>query len=85
MEWARWQGGYGNQVLIDHGLIGGKSVITNYNHLSRFAVSAGQTVARGDVVGYSGSTGTSTACHLHFEVYVSGSVVDPETLLPNFP
>lgn len=85
VEWARWQGGYGNQVLIDHGLIGGKSVITNYNHLSRFAVSAGQTVARGDVVGYSGSTGTSTACHLHFEVYVSGSVVDPETLLPNFP
>lgn len=83
--WARWQGGYGNQVLLDHGLIGGKSVITNYNHLSRYAVSAGQTVARGDVVGYSGSTGTSTACHLHFEVYVSGSVVDPETLLPNFP
>lgn len=85
VEWARWQGGYGNQVLIDHGLISGKSVITNYNHLSRYAVSAGQTVARGDVVGYSGSTGTSTACHLHFEVYVSGSVVDPETLLPNFP
>lgn len=85
VEWARWQGGYGNQVLIDHGLINGKSVITNYNHLSRFAVSAGQTVARGDVVGYSGNTGTSTACHLHFEVYVSGSVVDPETLLPPFP
>ena len=85
VEWARWQGGYGNQVLIDHGLIGGKSVITNYNHLSRFAVGAGQTVARGDVVGYSGTTGTSTACHLHFEAYVSGSVVDPETLLPNFP
>ena len=85
VQWARWQGGYGNQVLIDHGLIGGKSVITNYNHLSRFAVSGGQRVARGDVVGYSGTTGTSTACHLHFEVYVSGKVVDPETLLPNFP
>lgn len=85
VEWARWQGGYGNQVLIDHGLIGGKSVMTNYNHLSRFAVSGGQSVARGDVIGYSGTTGTSTACHLHFEVYVSGSVVDPETLLPNFP
>lgn len=85
VEWARWQPGYGNQVLLDHGLIGGKSVITNYNHLSRFAVGGGQRVARGDLLGYSGSTGSSTACHLHFEVYVSGSVVNPETLLPNFP
>ena len=85
VEWATYKPGYGNQVLIDHGLIGGKSVITNYNHLSRFAVRSGQNVARGDLLGYSGNTGSSTACHLHFEVYVSGSVVDPETLLPSFP
>lgn len=85
VEWATYKPGYGNQVLIDHGLIGGKSVITNYNHFSRFAVGAGQNVARGALIGYSGSTGSSTACHLHFEVYVSGTVVNPETLLPNFP
>ncbi len=85
VQWATYKPGYGNQVLIDHGLIGGKSVITNYNHFSRFAVRGGQRVARGDIVGYSGNTGSSTACHLHFEVYVSGSVVNPETLLPNFP
>ncbi|GIG53492.1 M23 family metallopeptidase [Demequina activiva] len=85
VQWATWQAGYGNQVLIDHGYVGGKSLITNYNHLSRFAVSSGQTVARGDLVGYSGNTGSSTACHLHFEVYVNGNVVDPESLLPSFP
>ncbi|WP_062135601.1 peptidoglycan DD-metalloendopeptidase family protein [Demequina aestuarii] len=85
VEWATYRPGYGNQVLIDHGLIGGKSVITNYNHFSRFAVGGGQRVARGDLIGYSGNTGSSTACHLHFEVYVSGKHVDPENLLPNFP
>ncbi|MFW7414329.1 peptidoglycan DD-metalloendopeptidase family protein [Demequina sp. SO4-18] len=85
VEWATYKAGYGNQVLIDHGIIGGKSVITNYNHFSRFAVGGGQRVSRGDLIGYSGNTGSSTACHLHFEVYVSGNVVDPETLLPNFP
>jgi len=85
VEWATYQPGYGNQVLIDHGYIGGKSLITNYNHLSRYAVRSGQKVARGDLLGYSGNTGSSTACHLHFETYVNGVVVNPETLLPNFP
>lgn len=85
VEWATYQPGYGNQVLIDHGYIGGKSLITNYNHFSSFAVRSGQTVARGDLLGYSGTTGNSTACHLHFEVYVNGKVVNPETLLPSFP
>ncbi|MFV0633176.1 peptidoglycan DD-metalloendopeptidase family protein [Demequina sp.] len=82
VEWATWRAGYGNQVLIDHGYVGGKSLITNYNHLSRYAVSSGQTVARGDLVGYSGNTGSSTACHLHFEVYVNGQVTNPMNYLP---
>ncbi|WP_084106116.1 M23 family metallopeptidase [Demequina sp. NBRC 110056] len=82
VEWATWQPGYGNQVLIDHGYIGGKSVITNYNHLSRYAVRSGQTVARGDLLGYSGNTGSSTACHLHFEVYIDGVVKNPIGYLP---
>ncbi|WP_297081361.1 M23 family metallopeptidase [uncultured Demequina sp.] len=85
VEWATYQPGYGNQVLIDHGYVGGKSLITNYNHLSSYAVRSGQKVARGDLLGYSGNTGSSTACHLHFETYVNGVVVNPETLLPNFP
>ena len=47
------------------------------SHLTSFAVSSGQSVSKGQVVGYSGTTGTSTACHLHFEVYVGGVTVNP--------
>jgi len=75
--WARYRAGYGNQVLVDHGEINGNSVMSSYNHLQGFNVSAGQSVSGGKVVGFSGSTGTSTACHLHFEVYVNGNTVDP--------
>ena len=76
--YARYLDGLGNQVLIDHGYSsGGSSVMTSSNHLTSFAVSSGQHVSRGQVIGYSGTTGTSTACHLHFEVYVNGSTVDP--------
>lgn len=83
VEWATSKGGFGNQVMLSHGIVGGKVLMSSYNHLSRFAVSSGQTVSRGQVIGYSGSTGTSTACHLHFEVYVDGATVDPMTLLPS--
>jgi murein DD-endopeptidase MepM/ murein hydrolase activator NlpD len=80
--YARYLDGLGNQVLIDHGYSsGGSSVMTSSNHLSSFAVSSGQRVSRGQVIGYSGTTGTSTACHLHFEVYVNGSTVDPMSWL----
>ena len=85
VEWARNVGGFGNQVMIDHGIVKGNSVFTSYNHLSRFSVSTGQYVTRGQVIGYSGSTGTSTACHLHFEVYVNGKTVDPMTILGSIP
>jgi murein DD-endopeptidase MepM/ murein hydrolase activator NlpD len=80
--YARYLEGLGNQVLINHGYSsGGSSVMTSANHLTSFAVSSGQQVSRGQVIGYSGTTGTSTACHLHFEVYVNGSTVDPMTWL----
>ncbi len=81
VQFARSYGGLGNQVLVNHGYSGGDSVMTSYNHLSRFAVSAGQSVRKGDVVGYSGNTGTSSACHLHFEVYINGSTVNPMSRL----
>lgn len=80
--YARYLEGLGNQVLINHGYSsGGSSVMTSANHLTSFAVSSGQYVSRGQVIGYSGTTGTSTACHLHFEVYVNGSTVDPMSWL----
>ncbi|MFD2796755.1 peptidoglycan DD-metalloendopeptidase family protein [Promicromonospora vindobonensis] len=82
VQYARYLDGLGNQVLINHGYSsGGSSVMTSSNHLTSFAVSAGQQVSRGQVIGYSGTTGTSTACHLHFEVYINGSTVDPMTWL----
>lgn len=81
VQWAKTVGGFGNQVMLNHGYPNGASLLTSYNHLSRFAVSAGQTVERGQVIGYSGTTGTSTACHLHLEAYVDGRTVDPETLM----
>lgn len=68
-----WKGGYGNAVMIDHG--GGLSTL--YGHQSRLGVSYGEQVAAGEVIGWIGTTGTSTACHLHWEVRVNGTPVDP--------
>ena len=70
---AGWMGGYGNLVVIDHG--GG--VATAYGHNSGFAVGYGQPVSQGQIVAYAGSTGNSTGPHVHFEVRVNGSAVDP--------
>ena len=71
--YAGWLGGYGNLVVVDHG--GGLS--TAYAHNSGFATSVGARVAQGDVVSYSGNTGHSTGPHVHFEVRVNGTAVDP--------
>jgi murein DD-endopeptidase MepM/ murein hydrolase activator NlpD len=70
---AGWVGGYGNMVVIDHG--GGIS--TGYGHMSSLAVSVGQSVGQGTVVGGMGTTGHSTGVHLHFEVRVNGTAVNP--------
>ncbi len=66
--------GYGNLVSVNHGF-GYKTV---YAHLSRFNVRPGQKVKRGEVIGFVGSTGTSTAPHLHYEVHKNGEPVNPQ-------
>lgn len=73
-----WNGGWGNYVMIDHG----NGMQTLYAHMSSRAVSVGQTVKRGQTIGYVGSTGMSTGPHLHFEMYVNGSRIDPQTKYP---
>ncbi|HJR89747.1 MAG TPA: peptidoglycan DD-metalloendopeptidase family protein [Aeromicrobium sp.] len=72
-----FNGGYGNRVILNNGLMRGKSIVTTYNHLSNYARSVGDKVNRGDVIGYVGSTGYSTGCHLHFMVLVDGRTTDP--------
>jgi len=64
---------HGNTVGIDHG----QGLETMYLHLSKFAAAEGATVQKGDVIGYSGSTGRSNAPHLHWTVYVNGVSVNP--------
>jgi murein DD-endopeptidase MepM/ murein hydrolase activator NlpD len=73
-------GGYGNRLVIDHGLQRGVDLTTTYNHLSSFVVTGGH-VSRGQLVAYSGTTGYSTGCHLHFETRENGVPVDPRLWL----
>jgi len=79
---AGWQGGFGNYVIIDHGVIGGKSVMTGYAHQQKMVVRAGQRVEMGQQIGYVGTTGLSTGCHLHLQVYENGTPVDPMRYIP---
>ena len=71
--YAGWMDGYGNLVFIDHG----RGISTGYAHQSRIAVSNGQAVTQGQVIGYVGCTGHCFGPHLHFEVRVNGTPVDP--------
>ena len=73
-----WEEGYGNLVVIDHH----NGLATAYGHQTRVAVSCGQNVSQGDVIGYSGCTGFCTGPHVHFEVRVNGAPVDPLGYLP---
>lgn len=66
-------GGYGKEVEIDHGY----GYITKYAHMQEFAVKKGHNVKRGEIIGYVGNTGSSTAPHLHYEVIKDGKKVNP--------
>ena len=72
-----YNGGYGNRVILNNGIKRGQSVVTTYNHLSRYAKGRGAHVSRGEVIGYVGSTGYSTGCHLHFMVIANGRTTNP--------
>lgn len=75
--YSGWMDGYGYAVVIDHG----NGISTLYGHNSDLAVSEGQTVSKGTVIAYAGSTGNSTGPHVHFEVRVNGDPVDPQGYL----
>ncbi|BCJ86562.1 M23 family metallopeptidase [Effusibacillus dendaii] len=75
---AGWDGGYGICIMVDHG----NGIVTRYGHLSAVDVKTGQTVKKGDTIGRIGSTGRSTGPHLHYEITVSGNLVNPVKYLP---
>lgn len=74
---AGWRAGYGRVVMVDHGY----HLQSLYAHLSRIAVQEGQRVRRGERLGLMGSTGRSTGSHLHFEVRLNGSSINPRPLM----
>jgi murein DD-endopeptidase MepM/ murein hydrolase activator NlpD len=74
---AQWVRGYGKYVELSHG----NSIETRYGHMSALNVVPGQTVKKGDIIGYMGSTGRSTGSHLHYEVRIAGEAVNPSSFL----
>ena len=70
---ADWFSSYGLFISLEHG----GNIQTRYGHLSRLNVAAGQTVHKGDLIGYVGTTGRSTGPHLHYEVRIAGVAVNP--------
>jgi murein DD-endopeptidase MepM/ murein hydrolase activator NlpD len=78
---AGWEGGFGNLVDVDHE----NGYHTWYAHLSRFAVTAGQRVRKGETIAYVGATGDATGPHLHYQVMLGGQAIDPYPYLNGVP
>ena len=78
---AGYKGGYGNLVEIDHG----NGLTTRYGHLSKIESAAGDTVTRGQLIAYIGSTGRSTGPHLHYELRLNDRPINPRHFLPPEP
>ena len=76
VSWCGEKGGYGNCIMIDHG----NGYYTLYGHMSSYAVSYGDSVSKGQTIGYVGSTGWATGPHLHFEIRYGDSCLDPEAV-----
>lgn len=82
--YSGWMGGYGNTIMIDHGVDGnGNKVISLYGHSSKLLKNVGEIVKQGDTILEIGSTGNSTGPHLHFEIRENGIPTDPKKYLSN--
>jgi murein DD-endopeptidase MepM/ murein hydrolase activator NlpD len=79
IETQGWSGGYGKLLIIDHG----NGIETYYAHLSQVLVVPGQEVRRGQVIALSGGTGRSTGPHVHYEVRLHGTPLNPYSFLPH--
>ena len=79
---AGWNSAYGWRTVVSHGAVDGVLLTTTYNHQTHLDVQVGDQVTAGQVIGTVGTTGFSTGCHLHFELYVNSALVDPEPWLP---
>jgi murein DD-endopeptidase MepM/ murein hydrolase activator NlpD len=77
VTFAAYNGGYGNFVKLNHE----NGYKTAYAHMHKIAVKNGDKIKKGDLVGYVGTTGSSTGNHLHYEVYYKDQLVDPATTL----
>jgi murein DD-endopeptidase MepM/ murein hydrolase activator NlpD len=77
VEAAAYNGDYGNLIILRHGF----GLTTRYGHLSGFNVKAGQTIKRGEVIGFVGATGRATGPHLHYEILANGKLINPLQLL----
>ena len=77
-----YSSGYGYRLFIDHGWVNGQYMTTAYNHMSGYAVPTGTWVSQGQTVGYVGTTGASTGCHLHLMIWVGGTMTN---ILPYLP
>ena len=81
---AGWNSAYGWRTVVTHGAVDGVLLTTTYNHQTALGVAVGDRVTAGQVIGTVGSTGYSTGCHMHFELYVNSALVDPVPWLPAF-
>ena len=75
---AGWKGGYGNMIELDHG----NGLKTRYGHLSKIEVQVGETLSRGQLIAFVGSTGRSTGPHLHYELRLNDRPINPRRFLP---
>jgi len=78
---AGYKGGYGNSVDLDHG----NGLTTRYGHMSKIELTTGDSISRGQVIGYVGSTGRSTGPHLHYELRLNDRPINPRHFLPPEP
>ncbi|WP_114855899.1 M23 family metallopeptidase [Brachybacterium sp. YJGR34] len=78
---AQYGGRSGNKVIVSHGIQNGKLMTSSYHHLQSYSVSVGDQVSAGGTVGTVGTTGSSTGCHLHFEIHEDGNAVNPASYI----